>query len=60
MYEDFFGLSEKPFALTPNPRFVFQSEQYRVAEEQLLYGIHAVMILLTFTVGVLLVPSLIC
>ncbi len=27
-------------------------------EEQLLYGIHAVMILLTFTVGVLLVPSL--
>jgi type II secretory pathway predicted ATPase ExeA len=39
MYEDFFGLSEKPFALTPNPRFVFQSEQYRVAEEQLLYGV---------------------
>ena len=27
-------------------------------EEQLLYGIHAVMILMTFTVGVLLVPSL--
>ena len=27
-------------------------------EEQLLYGIHAVMILVTFTVGVLLVPSL--
>jgi len=27
-------------------------------EEQLLYGVHAVMILLTFTVGVLLVPSL--
>jgi type IV secretory pathway VirB6-like protein len=27
-------------------------------EDQLLYGIHAVMILLTFTVGVLLVPSL--
>jgi type II secretory pathway predicted ATPase ExeA len=39
MYEAFFGLSEKPFALTPNPRFVFQSEQYRVAEEQLLYGV---------------------
>lgn len=38
MYEEFFGLSEKPFALTPNPRFVFQSEQYRVAEEALLYG----------------------
>jgi type IV secretory pathway VirB6-like protein len=27
-------------------------------EEQLLFGVHAVMILLTFTVGVLLVPSL--
>ena len=27
-------------------------------EEQLLYGVHAVMILATFTVGVLLVPSL--
>jgi hypothetical protein len=27
-------------------------------EEQLLYGIHTVMILVTFTVGVLLVPSL--
>lgn len=39
MYEEFFGLSEKPFALTPNPRFVFQSEQYRAAEEALLYGI---------------------
>jgi general secretion pathway protein A len=39
MYEAFFGLSEKPFALTPNPRFVFQSEQYRTAEQALLYGI---------------------
>ena len=27
-------------------------------EEQLLFGVHAVMILVTFTVGVLLVPSL--
>jgi type IV secretory pathway VirB6-like protein len=27
-------------------------------EDQLLYGIHAVMILMTFTFGVLLVPSL--
>src|SRR5687768_18046977 len=39
MYESFYGLSEKPFALTPNPRFVFQSEQYRTAEQSLLYGI---------------------
>ncbi|HYC51538.1 MAG TPA: AAA family ATPase, partial [Gemmatimonadaceae bacterium] len=39
MYESFYGLSEKPFALTPNPKFVFQSEQYRTAEQSLLYGI---------------------
>ncbi|MEX2179719.1 MAG: AAA family ATPase [Gemmatimonadaceae bacterium] len=39
MYEQFFGLTEKPFSLTPNPRFVFQSDQYRVAEESLRYGI---------------------
>jgi type II secretory pathway predicted ATPase ExeA len=39
MYEDYYGLSEKPFALTPNPRFVFQSEQYRAGELALRYGI---------------------
>jgi general secretion pathway protein A len=39
MYEQFYGLSEKPFSLTPNPKFVFQSEQYRAAEEALLYGV---------------------
>ena len=39
MYEEFYGLSEKPFSLTPNPRFVFQSDQYRTAEEALVYGI---------------------
>jgi type II secretory pathway predicted ATPase ExeA len=40
MYEQFFGLTDKPFALTPNPRFVFYSRQYREAEGQLLYGIN--------------------
>ena len=39
MYEQFFGLSEKPFALTPNPHFVFYSRRYREAEDQLLYAI---------------------
>jgi general secretion pathway protein A len=39
MYEQFFGLNEKPFVLTPNPRYVFYSERYREAEEQLLYAI---------------------
>jgi len=40
MYERFFGLNDKPFALTPNPKYVFYSQQYREAEGQLLYGIH--------------------
>src|SRR6185295_15686252 len=40
MYETFFGLKDKPFSLTPNPRFVFYAQQYREAEAQLLYGIN--------------------
>src|SRR3954454_20567828 len=39
MYEQFYGLTDKPFSLTPNPRFVYYSKQYREAESQLLYGI---------------------
>jgi general secretion pathway protein A len=40
MYESFYGLTDKPFSLTPNPRFVFYSQRYREAEGQLLYGIN--------------------
>ncbi len=39
MYEEFYGLSEKPFSLTPDPRFFFLSEHHREAFEHLLYGI---------------------
>lgn len=39
MYEEFYGLTEKPFSLTPNPRYVFYSEHYRSALEHLLYGL---------------------
>lgn len=39
MYEEFYGLEAKPFSLTPNPRYVYYSEGYRAALEQLLYGI---------------------
>jgi general secretion pathway protein A len=39
MYESFYGLSEKPFSLTPNPRYVFYSEHYRAALDHLLYGL---------------------
>lgn len=39
MYEEFYGLREKPFNLTPDPRFFFLSENHRAAFEHLLYGI---------------------
>src|SRR5436189_93035 len=41
MYQQFYGLTDRPFTLTPNPRFVFYSQRYREAESQLLYGINA-------------------
>ncbi len=39
MYEEFYGLKEKPFNLTPDPRFFFLSENHRGAFEHILYGI---------------------
>ncbi|MFA4916737.1 MAG: AAA family ATPase [Syntrophales bacterium] len=39
MYVDFYGLREKPFNLTPDPRFFFLSRSHRAALEHLLYGI---------------------
>ena len=39
MYEEFYELNEKPFSLTPDPRFFFLSENHREAFEHLLYGI---------------------
>jgi general secretion pathway protein A len=40
MYEQFYGFRDKPFSLTPNPRFIFYSQQYHQAEAQLIYGIN--------------------
>ncbi|MFP4276225.1 MAG: AAA family ATPase [Wenzhouxiangella sp.] len=39
MYEPFYGLDERPFALTPNPRFVFLSQRHQDALAHLLYGV---------------------
>ena len=39
MYLDFHGFREKPFNLTPDPRFVFLSRNHREAFAHLLYGI---------------------
>ncbi|MPZ20435.1 MAG: AAA family ATPase [Luteitalea sp.] len=38
MYRDFFGLSERPFDLTTNPRFLFLSSGHREALSVLHYG----------------------
>ena len=39
MYTAFFGLREKPFALSPDPRYLYLSEAHREALAHLLYGI---------------------
>lgn len=39
MYLDYYGLTEAPFDITPNPRFLFYSAKHREAYNHLLYGI---------------------
>lgn len=39
MYLEHYGLKEPPFAITPNPRFLFYSAKHREAYNHLLYGI---------------------
>jgi general secretion pathway protein A len=53
MYCEFYGFREKPFTITPNPRFLFLSKNHREAFAHLLYGIdnHAGFIKLTGEVG---------
>jgi general secretion pathway protein A len=38
MYLSFYGLAEKPFNATPDPKFLFMSPGHRDALSQLLYG----------------------
>ncbi|MEJ6008013.1 XrtA/PEP-CTERM system-associated ATPase [Paucibacter sp. AS339] len=39
MYEAFYGLSSKPFQLSPDPNFYFGSKQHRRAKAYLDYGV---------------------
>ena len=39
MYSAHFGLTEAPFSLTPNPRYLYMSERHREGLAHLLYGI---------------------
>ena len=41
MYETFFGLRERPFDLTTNPRFLFLTPRHREALSTLRYGLSA-------------------
>jgi len=39
MYTDYFKLSEPPFSLTPDPRYLFMSERHREGLAHLFYGV---------------------
>lgn len=52
MYEEFYGLKEKAFRKTPDPRYLFLNETYEEALEQLLYAVEEMeLALLTGEVG---------
>jgi general secretion pathway protein A len=40
MYTSFFGLQEKPFAITPDPRYLYLSGRHAEALAHLMYGIN--------------------
>lgn len=39
MYTQFFGLTEKPFSITPDPRYLYMSRRHADALAHLIYGI---------------------
>jgi general secretion pathway protein A len=39
MYTSFFGLNEKPFSISPDPRYLFMSERHTEALAHLMYGV---------------------
>lgn len=39
LYESYFGLEEKPFKLTPDPKYFFLSKQHQEALAHLIFGI---------------------
>src|SRR6056297_1075161 len=41
MYLDFYSLKERPFNITPDPRFLVYTAGHREAYDNLLYGIQA-------------------
>lgn len=53
MYEAFYGLRERPFNLTPDPKFLYLSDKHKEAFAHLLYGIknHSGFVMLTGEIG---------
>src|SRR3979411_704041 len=41
MYNAFFGFTEAPFSLSPDPAFLYRSEQHEEALSNLIYGVQA-------------------
>ena len=39
MYNQYFGLTDKPFSIAPDPRYLFMSDQHREALAHLMYGV---------------------
>ena len=39
MYNNYFGLTDKPFSIAPDPRYLFMNDQHREALAHLVYGI---------------------
>ena len=39
MYSHYFGLTQDPFSIAPDPRYLFMSERHREALAHLLYGV---------------------
>jgi general secretion pathway protein A len=53
MYYDYFGISESPFSITPDPRYLYMSKGHHEALAHLLYGVseNGGFVLLTGEVG---------
>lgn len=39
MYQEFYGLNENPFRLTPDPQYLFHTRNHKEAMAQLFYGV---------------------
>ncbi|MCF8721531.1 AAA family ATPase [Nitrospina gracilis] len=52
MYTVFYNFKEKPFSLTPDPRFIFFSEMHQEALDHMMYGISQREGFMTITGGI--------